>query len=52
MSIYGKLDPMVEHRAQVAFEGKRDHMAKVNMPNIGYPINTLTLKYRMVEGTM
>ena len=37
MSIYGKLDPMVEHRTQFAFKGKRDHMAKVNMPNIGYP---------------
>ena len=37
MSIYGELDPMVEHRTQFAFKGKREHIAKVNMPNIAYP---------------
>ena len=37
MSVYGELDPMVEHRAQFAFKGKREHIAKVNMPNIAYP---------------
>ena len=37
MSVYGQLDPMVEHRMQFAFKGKRDHIAKVNMPNIAYP---------------
>ena len=37
MSVYGELDPMVEHRTQFAFKGKREHMAKVNMPNIAYP---------------
>ena len=36
MSVYGELDPMVEHRTQFAFKGKREHMAKVNMPNIAY----------------
>ena len=24
MSVYGELDPMVEHRTQFAFKGKRD----------------------------
>ena len=43
---------MVEHRTQFAFKGKREHIAKVNMPNIAYPINTLTLKYRMVQEIM
>ena len=36
MSVYGELDPMVEHRTQFAFKGKREHIAKVNMPNIAY----------------
>ena len=37
MSIYGELDPMVEHRTQFAFKGERKHIVKVNMPNIAYP---------------
>ena len=37
MSVYGELDPLVEHRTQFAFKGKREHKAKVNMPNIAYP---------------
>ena len=37
MSIYGKLDRMVEDRTQFAFKGKRRHIVKVNMPNIAYP---------------
>ena len=37
MSIYGELDPMVERRTQFAFKGKREHITKVNIPNIAYP---------------
>ena len=37
MSVYGELDPMIEHRTQFAFNGKREHIAKVNMPNKSYP---------------
>ena len=37
MSDYGELDPMVEHGTQFAFRGKREHITKVNMPNIAYP---------------
>ena len=37
MSIYGELDPMVEHRTQFAFKGMREHIAKVNIPNIACP---------------
>ena len=37
MSVYRELDPMVEHRTQFAFRGKREHIAKVNIPNIAYP---------------
>ena len=37
MSVYRKLDPMVEHRTQFSFKGKREHIAKVNMANIVYP---------------
>ena len=28
---------MVGHKTQFAFKGKREHIAKVNMPNIAYP---------------
>ena len=28
---------MIEHRIQFAFKSKREHIAKVNMPNIAYP---------------
>ena len=37
MSVYGELDPMVEHRTQFAFKSKREHIAKVNLPNRAYP---------------
>ena len=37
MSVYGELDPMVDHITQFVFKGKREHIAKVNMPNIAYP---------------
>ena len=37
MSVYGELDPMVEHRTHFAFKGKRKHMAKVKMPSMAYP---------------
>ena len=36
MSVYGELDPMLEHRTQFAFKSKREHLSKVNMPNIAY----------------
>ena len=36
MSVHGKLDPMIEQRTQFAFKDKREHIAKVNMPNIAY----------------
>ena len=37
MSVYRELDSMVEHRTQFAFKEKREHIAKVKMPNIAYP---------------
>ena len=37
MSVYGELDPMVEHRTQFSFKGKREHVSKVSIPNIAYP---------------
>ena len=37
MSVYGELDPMVEHETQFAFKGQREHISRVNMPNIAYP---------------
>ena len=29
MSDYGELNPMVEHRTQFAFKGKREHIANI-----------------------
>ena len=37
MSIYRELDPMSKHRTLFAFRGKREHIAKINMPNMAYP---------------
>ena len=37
MSVYGELDPMVKHRTQFAFKGKREHISKVNIPNTAHP---------------
>ena len=37
MSIYGKeLDPMIEKRTQFSFKDKREHITKINTPNIAY----------------
>ena len=44
MNVYGELDPMVEHRTQFAFKGKREHTAKVNRPNIAYPNQHIDIK--------
>ena len=52
MRVYGELDPMVEHRTQFAFKGKREHIAKVNIPNIAYPNQNITMKYHMVQEIM
>ena len=37
MSVYGELEPMVEHRTQFAFKSRREYLSKVNMPNTAYP---------------
>lgn len=37
MSIYWKLDPMTDYRAQFVFKGMRKLVAKVNIPNMAYP---------------
>ena len=37
MSVYGELNPMVEHRTQFAFKGKREHIIMTNTPNLAYP---------------
>ena len=37
MSVYKELGPMVEHRTQFVFKGKRKNIPKVNMPSIAYP---------------
>ena len=37
MGACGELDSIIEHRTQFAFKGKRENIAKVDMPNIAYP---------------
>ena len=44
MSVYGELDPMVEHRTQFAFKDKREDIFKVNMPNIEYPSQHINIR--------
>ena len=39
-----KLNPMVENRTQFAFIDKREHIAKVNMPNIAYPNQNIDIE--------
>ena len=44
MSVYGELNRMIEHRTQIAFKDKREHIAKVNMPNIAYPNQNIDIE--------
>ena len=37
MSVCRELDPMVENRTQFSFKGKREHIAKVKIPDTAYP---------------
>ena len=37
MSAYGELDLMTEYRTQFPFKSRREHISKVNIPNIAYP---------------
>ena len=37
MNSYGELNPEAEKRIQFAFKGKREHMIKVNKPNMAFP---------------
>ena len=49
MSVYGELDPMVEHRTQFAFKIKRKHIVKANMPNIAYPNQHIDVQGSFLE---
>ena len=44
MSVYGELDPMTEHRAQFAFKGKKEHISKINIPNIAQPSQHINIE--------
>ena len=44
MSIYAEIDPQAERRTQFAFKGKREHIMKVNTPNIAYPSQTFDVE--------
>ena len=37
MIVYGELYPTKEHRTQFTFKGSREHIVKVDIPNIAYP---------------
>ena len=49
MSVYGKLDPMVEHRVQFAVKGKREHIAMANTPNIACPTQHIDIEIPQVS---
>ena len=44
MSVFRELDLMIEHRTQFAFQGKREHIPKVNMPSMAYPSQYIDIK--------
>ena len=44
MSFYGELDPMPEYRTQLAFKGKREHIAKINIPNMAYSNQNINIE--------
>ena len=46
MSVYGELEPMVEHGTPFVFKSKREHVAKANMPNIAYPNQHIDIEIR------
>ena len=44
MSVYGELDPTVEHGTQFAFKGKKEHIFKISMPNIANPSQHINIE--------
>ena len=44
MSVYGELNPMLEHRTQFASKCKREQISKVNMPNIACPSQNIDIE--------
>ena len=49
MSVYKELDPMIEHRTQFAFKGKREPLAAVKTPDTAYPgQHFIPLKLRLI----
>ena len=44
MSVYGELDPIVQHMAQFAFKAKREYITMINIPNIAYPNRHIDIK--------
>ena len=50
ISDYRELDPMVEHRMQFAFKGKREHSVSVNIPNMAYPGQHVDIKIPQGSG--
>ena len=44
MSIGRELDPIPEHRIRFAFKHKREHIAKLNMPNCEHPNQHIDLE--------
>ena len=48
MSIYGKLDPMPEHRTIFFKKNKWEHIAKVKMPNFTYPNQHIVIEISQI----
>ena len=50
MSVCRELDPMVEHKTQFSFKGKREHIVSVNIPNMAYPGQYVDIKLPQGSG--
>ena len=44
MSTYRELGLMAKRKTELAFNGKREHIAKVNMPSIAYPSQQIDIE--------
>ena len=50
MSVCEELDPMVEHKTQFSFKGRREHIVSVNIPNMAYPGQHVDIKIPQGSG--
>ena len=52
MTIYGVIDPIRQHRTQLVFKGKQEHLTKVNGPKIVYRYQNIATRIRRDQEIM